>query len=80
MRTALPAHLQANHLGAYLLTRLLEGVLLHSAPSRVVVVSSATHRYGVIGHPWRDFLKGLQGHYYAVSRPQSFLLPLGGRV
>ena len=44
---ALPgAPKQVNHLGGYLLVRLLEGVLLASAPSRVVVVSSVTHRYG----------------------------------
>src|SRR5262245_51555604 len=33
-----------NFLGAYLLTRLLEGRLLASAPARVIAVGSSTHR------------------------------------
>lgn len=58
---------QVNHLGPYLLTRLLERVLVRSAPSRVVNVSSCTHCYGVIGDPWYDFLLGPQGHFYEVT-------------
>jgi hypothetical protein len=39
---------QVNYLGPYMLTRLLEGSLAASAPSRVINVSSVTHRYGLI--------------------------------
>lgn len=34
-----------------MLTRLLEGSLVASAPSRVINVSSVTHRYGLIENP-----------------------------
>ena len=38
-------NLQLNYLGHYTLTRLLEGVLVRSKPSRVVSVSSVTSRF-----------------------------------
>ncbi|KAI7837586.1 hypothetical protein COHA_008599 [Chlorella ohadii] len=59
---------QVNHLGPYLLTRLLEGVLVASAPSRVVIVSSVTHRWGNLcstpDQLRQEFLQGDFGHYY----------------
>lgn len=42
--------MQVNYLGPYMLTRLLEPSMVASAPSRVVNVSSVTHRYGVISN------------------------------
>ncbi|GAB4816237.1 hypothetical protein N2152v2_003283 [Parachlorella kessleri] len=67
-KQGVPELCQVNHLGPYLLTRLLEGVLLRSAPARIVNVSSVTHRYGVIGDPWYDFLRGPQGHSYENTK------------
>ncbi|PSC75141.1 Retinol dehydrogenase 12 isoform B [Micractinium conductrix] len=57
---------QVNYLGAYLLTRLLEGVLVASAPARVVTVTSVTHRMGWIdgADVKGDFLCGPGGHFY----------------
>ncbi|EIE19074.1 NAD(P)-binding protein [Coccomyxa subellipsoidea C-169] len=46
-----PLLTQVNYLGPYMLTRLLEGSLVASAPSRVINVSSVTHRYGLIENP-----------------------------
>ncbi len=47
--------LGTNHLGHFLLTHLLLGDLERSAPSRVVVLSSAMHRKGVGPGPGPDF-------------------------
>lgn len=44
-----------NHLGPFLLTRLLEGRLRESAPARVVTVASAAH-HGAPGMAWDDLL------------------------
>lgn len=39
---------QVNHLAHFLLVKLLESKLIESAPSRVVVVSSESHRWSTI--------------------------------
>jgi NAD(P)-dependent dehydrogenase (short-subunit alcohol dehydrogenase family) len=39
---------QVNHLGHFLLTRLLQPLLISSAPSRVVVVASVAHKRGTL--------------------------------
>ncbi|PWA29676.1 hypothetical protein CCH79_00007878 [Gambusia affinis] len=41
-------HIGVNHLGHFLLTYLLIGLLRRSAPARVVVVSSLAHNFGWI--------------------------------
>uniref|UniRef100_A0A3Q3WHW6 Uncharacterized protein n=1 Tax=Mola mola TaxID=94237 RepID=A0A3Q3WHW6_MOLML len=41
-------HIGVNHLGHFLLTYLLIGQLKHSAPARIVVVSSLAHNFGWI--------------------------------
>eukprot|EP00246_Nothoceros_aenigmaticus_P002192 TRINITY_DN12993_c0_g1_i1.p1 TRINITY_DN12993_c0_g1~~TRINITY_DN12993_c0_g1_i1.p1 ORF type:complete len:326 (+),score=35.03 TRINITY_DN12993_c0_g1_i1:430-1407(+) len=56
---------QVNFLGPYVLTRLLEKNLIEGAPSRVVNVSSITHRHARIRDAdkfLRDFKSGLYGH------------------
>jgi NAD(P)-dependent dehydrogenase (short-subunit alcohol dehydrogenase family) len=57
-----------NHLGPFLLTSLLRGLLERSAPARVVTVSSAAHKQaGAI--PWDDLPRGaLSGQAYPVSK------------
>ena len=39
-------HFAVNHLGHFYLTQLLTEILCKSAPSRVVIVSSESHRFG----------------------------------
>lgn len=59
-----------NHLGPFLLTNLLRGLLERSAPARVVTVASAAHRQ-VRTVPWDDLARGgqpPQGQAYAVSK------------
>jgi retinol dehydrogenase-12 len=46
-----------NHLGPFLLTGLLRGLLERSAPARVVTVASAAHRT-VRAIPWDDLARG----------------------
>ena len=46
-----------NHLGPFLLTNLLRGLLERSAPARVVTVASAAHRQ-VRTIPWEDLPRG----------------------
>ncbi len=59
-----------NHLGPFLLTSLLRGLLERSAPARVVTVSSAAHKQaGAI--PWDDLPRGAQSaqaQAYPVSK------------
>jgi retinol dehydrogenase 12 len=64
-----------NHLGPFLLTCLLRGLLERSAPARVVTVASAAHRQ-VRAIPWDDLARGGaaqdgsagNGQAYAVSK------------
>jgi retinol dehydrogenase 12 len=64
-----------NHLGPFLLTCLLRGLLERSAPARVVTVASAAHRQ-VRAIPWDDLARGApaagapggNGQAYAVSK------------
>jgi retinol dehydrogenase 12 len=66
----LEAAFAANHLGPFLLTSLLHGLLERSAPARVVTVSSAAHRQvGAIA--WNDLPRGAQSgqaQAYPVSK------------
>jgi retinol dehydrogenase-13 len=55
-----------NHLGPFLLTRLLHERLVASAPARVVVVSSAAHRRAAAGLPFHDLQTA--GRRYAGFR------------
>ena len=59
---------QANFLGAYTLTRLLEGCLLASVPSRVVNVSSVTHRAGTLRCGATRFLREWDCGSYADAK------------
>jgi NAD(P)-dependent dehydrogenase (short-subunit alcohol dehydrogenase family) len=59
-----------NHLGPFLLTSLLRGLLERSAPARVVTVSSAAHKQ-VRAIPWDDLSRVAQagqGQAYPVSK------------
>lgn len=59
-----------NHLGPFLLTNLLRGLLERSAPARVVTVSSAAHKQ-VRTIPWDDLARGAPAGYrqaYPVSK------------
>ena len=73
-----------NHLGPFLLTSLLRGLLERSAPARVVTVSSAAHRQ-VRAIPWDDLARGERagnGQAYAVSKLLNILFTteLAGRL
>ena len=66
----LEATFATNHLGPFLLTSLLRGLLERSAPARVVTVSSAVHKQ-VRAIPWDDLPRGAQSgqaHAYPVSK------------
>ena len=59
-----------NHLGPFLLTNMLRGLLGRSAPARVVSVSSAAHRQ-VRTIAWDDLPRGAQagqGQAYPLSK------------
>jgi retinol dehydrogenase-12 len=57
-----------NHLGPFLLTNLLRGLLERSAPARVVTVSSAVHQQ-VRAVPWDDLARGgPAGQAYPLSK------------
>ena len=59
-----------NHLGPFLLTNMLRGLLERSAPARVVTVSSAAHKQ-VQTIPWDDLPRGTparQGQAYPLSK------------
>jgi retinol dehydrogenase-14 len=66
----LEATFATNHLGPFLLTSLLRGLLERSAQARVVTVSSAAHKQ-VRAIPWDDLPRGTQygqGLAYPVSK------------
>jgi len=59
-----------NHLGPFLLTSLLRGLLMRSAPARVVTLSSAAHKQ-VRALAWEDLPRGGRsghGQAYPVSK------------
>jgi NAD(P)-dependent dehydrogenase (short-subunit alcohol dehydrogenase family) len=59
-----------NHLGPFLLTSLLRGLLMRSAPARVVTLSSAAHKQ-VRAIAWEDLPRGGRsghGQAYPVSK------------
>ena len=58
---------QVNYLGHYTLARLLEPVLIKSAPARIVSVSSATHRYSAI-RKVREFLSQTKFAQYGETK------------
>ncbi|KAG7668633.1 hypothetical protein Ndes2526B_g03742 [Nannochloris sp. 'desiccata'] len=59
---------QVNYLGPFTLTRLLEQQLIKNAPSRVVNVSSITHRFSYIGAPETFLTNWKQGSNYGNSK------------
>lgn len=59
---------QVNYLGPFTLTRLLEAELIASAPSRVVNVSSVTHRMACLGDPDTYLTNWSQGRHYGLSK------------
>jgi NAD(P)-dependent dehydrogenase (short-subunit alcohol dehydrogenase family) len=67
-----------NHLGPFLLTKLLRGLLESSAPARVVTVSSAAHKQ-VRTIPWDELARGGPGadrQSYALSKLMNVLFTL----
>jgi WW domain-containing oxidoreductase len=76
---------QVNFLGCYTLTRLLEGCLLASAPSRVVTVSSVMHRTGTLRFGATRFLREWRCGTYSDAKLAQVLFTyeldrrLGGR-
>lgn len=65
---ALP--MQVNYLGHYALTRLLEPVLIASKPSRVVSVSSVTHRFTSIRDTAKFLTTPAAAHYQETKLAQ----------
>jgi WW domain-containing oxidoreductase len=59
---------QINYLGPFTLTRLLEQQLIKNAPSRVVNVSSITHRFSYIGKPETFLTNWKQGSNYGNTK------------
>jgi len=59
---------QVNYLGPFTLTRLLEQQLIKNAPSRVVNVSSITHRVSCIGNPETFLTNWKQGSNYGNTK------------
>lgn len=59
---------QVNYLGPFTLTRLLERRIIQSAPSRIVTVSSVTHRFSSIGPPTTFLTNWKQGSNYGNSK------------
>jgi retinol dehydrogenase-12 len=67
-----------NHLGPFLLTNLLRGLLERSAPARVVTVSSAAHKQ-IRTIPWEDLRNGAKarpGEAYPLSKLLNILFTL----
>ena len=58
---------QVNHLGHFYLVQLLQDILCRSAPARVVVVSSESHRWVRIG---RSFHRHPSFHQLMVPTPR----------
>jgi NAD(P)-dependent dehydrogenase (short-subunit alcohol dehydrogenase family) len=72
-----------NHMGPFLLTNLLRGLLERSAPARVVTVSSGAHKQ-VRAIPWDDLPHGLPDRHrtYPVTKLLNilFTVELAGRL
>jgi retinol dehydrogenase-14 len=68
-----------NHLGPFLLTNLLRGLLVRSAPARVVTVSSAAHKQ-VRTIPWDDLPGGAQAYPLSKLLNVLFTLELARRL
>ena len=68
-----PILLQVNYHGPYILTRLLEPVLIASKPSRVVNVASVEHRIGYI-KDIRKFMFDAKKFLYSETKLGNVLL------